>query len=368
MLIYSKKIIRFIEEIKQAIKKIIFTEALLKVHGDRFYDKAEQCSYPIKVVVYNNKKMLGYFASDFYELGFNEILMHASKSQLHNIIRHELAHYLTFIRYGNGLLPHGQEFKAQCENLNWGQEVYAATTCLDDGEISSDIEESSVLRKVQKLMALATSSNPHEAELAMIKSQQLLLKHNIDANYIGDEDVEKIFLKRILKQKKETAKMRAIAKILETFFVNTVYSRSEGHIYLEIIGSAVNVEIAEYVANFLELELEKQWTRAQKDFYGLKGMVAKNSFFLGIAKGYCNKIHALKKEYSQDVSNALMVIEKKLIEARSMVYPRLRMSKSSGGHCPNSSKLGELIGKRLNINPGIASSTIQSGAFLTYSS
>ena len=73
----------------------------------------------------------------------------------------------------------------------------------------------------------------------MIKSQQLLLKHNIDSKYVGCDDEEKVFLKRILKQKKENAKMRAIALILETFFVSIVYSRGYGFIYLEIVGNAV---------------------------------------------------------------------------------------------------------------------------------
>jgi hypothetical protein len=51
-------------------------------------------------------------------------------------------------------------------------------------------DENSVLRKVQKLMALATSSNKHEAEQAMIKSHQLLLKHNIDVSNIVDDEEE----------------------------------------------------------------------------------------------------------------------------------------------------------------------------------
>ena len=128
----------------------------------------------------------------------------------------------------------------------------------------------------------------------MIKSQQLLLKHNIESKYIGSEDDEKIFLKRIMKQKRENAKMRAIAKILETFFVSTVYSRAGDFTYLEILGNAVNIEIAEYVANVLHCELDKLWNQAQQ-LANLKGTIAKNSFFLGLAKGYCNKIQGPQK-------------------------------------------------------------------------
>lgn len=310
--------------------------------------------------------MLGYFDSNFYELGFHECLMHTNREQLHHLIRHELAHYMIFINYGDTIHPHGTEFRAFCQQMGWGEEVYKASFQLKDELKAPDIEESSVFRKVQKLMALATSSNKNEAEQAMIKSQQLLLKHNIESKYISGEDDEKVFLKRIMKQKKQNAKMRSIAIILETFFVSIVYSRARGFIYLEILGNAVNIEIAEYVANVLDNELDKLWIQAQR-YANLKGMVAKNSFLLGLAKGYCNKIRALKREYNSDVANALMIIENKLIDARAMVYQRLSSIKTSGNYCQASSALGEQMGRQLNINPAINRSSHNSGALIAYS-
>ncbi len=366
MIVYSKKIMLFINEIKRTIKLVLSKEIGLKVAGDRFYDRREEFSYPIKVVIYNNKSLLGYYDSQFYELGFHECLMHSSREQLHHIIRHELAHYITVINYGDWIQPHGPEFRAFCQRMGWGEEIYKATSSVEGTRNASESEESGVFRKVQKLMALATSSNMHEAEQAMIKSQQLLLKHNIESKYIGSEDEEKIFIKRIMKQKKENAKMRCIAKILETFFVNIVYTRAAEFTYLEILGNAVNIEIAEYVSSVLQLELDKLWNQAQR-YANLKGMVAKNSFFLGIAKGYCNKIQALKREYNNEVTHALMVIEKKLIDAKEMVYPRLTSSKSSAKYCQQSSALGELMGRQLNINPAINRSSSQSEAQIGYS-
>lgn len=355
MFIYSKKIIEFISEITAAAKKIISTEIGLKTHGDRFYNRNHTASYPLKVVIYNNKSMLGYFDSSFYELGFHESLMRASNFQLYNIIRHELAHYITFIDYGNTASPHGPEFRAFCRQMNWGEEVYKAAICLEEQNIVPE-KENAVFRKVQKLMALATSQNEHEASQAMIKSRQLLLKHHMESKYVGTEEEEIVSLKRIMKQKKETTKMRAIAKILETFFVNIVYFRAGGFLYLEILGNSTNLEIAEYVAETLDRELDSLWTQAQNQS-NLKGAVAKNSFFLGIAKGYCNKVQALKREYTRDTTQALMVIEKKLAQAKSMIYKRLSSTKSTSSHCQESSLLGEQMGKKLNIHPGIQKSS-----------
>jgi Protein of unknown function (DUF2786)/SprT-like family len=366
MFVYSKKIIQFVNEIKCAVKDVLSREVRLKVEGDRFYDRRRDTSYPIKVVIYNNENMLGYFDSNFYELGFHECLMHSSREYLYNVIRHELAHYITFINYGGTIQPHAAEFRAFCQRMGWGEEVYKAASRLEGNGNASDIEESGVFRKIQKLMALAGSSNKNEAEQAMIKSQQLLLKHNIESKYIGSEDDEKIFLKRIMKQKKKNSKMRSIAKILETFFVSIVYNRIEGFVYLEILGDAVNIEIAEYVASVLHSELDKLWNQAQQHAK-LKGMIAKNSFFLGLAKGYCDKIQALKREYSSDVTNALMVIEKKLVDAQAMVYRRLSATRSSANYCQESSALGEQMGRQLNINPAINRSSKNSGALIGYS-
>lgn len=355
MFVYSKKIIQFIHEIKYLVKDILSTEIRMPVFGDRFYDRQRRYSYPIHVVIYNNKNMLGYFDSNFYELGFHECLMYSSKKQLHNVIRHELAHYITFITHGEAEAPHGNEFKGFCQLIGWGRDVYSATFCLESGEAHTSITENVILRKVQKLMALATSSNEHEAEQAMIKAQQFLLKHHIESKYLtsGKEEEEKIFLKRIMKQKKENAKMRSIAKILETFFVSPVYTRGGGSIYLEIVGNAVNIEIAEYVAAVLERELENLWGQVQRRT-ALKGVIAKNSFFLGLAKGYCNKVHALKREYNQEMIEGLMILEKQLVDAKAMVYPRLSKRHSSGSYCPRSSTLGEQMGRELNISPALS--------------
>lgn len=366
MIVYSTKIINFIKEIKFTIKDFLSKEVRLKVAGERFYDHKQRASYPIKVVIYNNKSMLGYFDPHFYELGFHECLMHSSQKQLHDIIRHEIAHYITFINYGDKVQSHGMEFKTFCQKMLWSEEVSKATYCLDGGISASNPEESSVFRKIQKLMALTNSSNKNEAEQAMIKSQQLLLKHHIESKYIEEELEEKLFLKRILKQKKENAKMRCIATILETFFINVIYVRTGDFTCLEILGNAVNIEIAEHVAAVLHGELDNLWNAAKQQA-NLKGMIAKNSFFLGLAKGYCNKINALKREYNNDTTHALLVIEKKLLDARSMVYPKLSSIKRSANYCGKSSALGESMGKNLHINPAINKSSNILKELLSYS-
>lgn len=364
MFVYSKSTIRFVQDIKTAVKTILSREIGLRCFGDRFYDRRETASYPIKVVIYNHKAMLGYFDASFYELGFHEHLMHVKKEQLYHVIRHELAHYMTFINHGEAAEPHSPEFKAFCQKMGWGKEVSQASIELNFEEAQK--EESATLRKVKKLMALGASSHQNESEQAVIKSQQLLLKYNLESTYTDFQDEPKIFMQRILKQKKETAKMRAIAIILQTFFVSVVYNKGDGATYLEIIGDKLNLEIAAYVAGFLDLEFEGLWNSAKQKGL-LKGALAKNSFFLGLAKGYSEKIKALKKEAGEETACALLVLEKKLLDARDLVYPRLSSKVSYRGHCQEASKLGERMGRALNIRPGLEKRSDPSGSAIAHS-
>ncbi len=61
MIVYSKKIVRFVNEIKTILKDVLSKEVGVRVAGNRFFDERERVSYPLQVVVYNNKSMLGYF-------------------------------------------------------------------------------------------------------------------------------------------------------------------------------------------------------------------------------------------------------------------------------------------------------------------
>ncbi len=351
MIVYSKKIGSFINEIKRTVKQVLEREVGLQVGRDYFLGRWQRV-YPINIVIYNDASQMGYFDPTFYELGFHECLMLCPSEQRHNVIRHELAHYITFINHGRVLLPHSEEFKALCQRLGWGEEVQRATIQLERKVTDAQEEESSVLRKVKKLLALATSSNIHEAEIAMIKSQQLLLKHHMEAPSIDEEGGEKVVLRRIMKQKRKGAKTCAIGNILTTFFVSVVYNRGGDFTYLEILGDLVNVSIAEYVASVLDHQLDILWAQAQKSAQ-VKGRVAKNSFFYGVARGYCDKVRALKQASAADMTHALMIIEKKLDDARAMAYPRLRSSKSNSLYCEEAALLGEKEGKQLSINPAI---------------
>ena len=78
---------------------------------------------------------------------------------------------------------------------------------------------------------------------------------------------------------------------------------------IEVTGSRTNVELADYVANFLDQELERLFSVYQKEHSDLKGQRAKNSFFKGMAEGYVEKIKKTQKEVSLAEGKELIVLE-----------------------------------------------------------
>lgn len=357
MKVYSQSLSLFVENIKNIIRNILITEVGVKVGRSRFYDYEGRYSYPLSVVIFDKKSVLGYFAPDFYELGFHRNLLYAGKELLYSVIRHELAHYFVFIMQGKDVPSHGEAFHSFCKKLGWGEEVSRASVCLSEGDNAIFQEKSSVLRKVQKLLMLATSSNQYEAEQAFLKSRELLLLHNMQALQpsVAGEDPEFV-CKAILPEKRDSVKKIAIARIIQTFFVNVVQSRTKESVYIEISGSEENVEVAEYVAHVLDYKLDDLWKQAQKENPLLKGVVSKNSFFSGVARGYCDRVQALRKDHMEAHTRELLVLEKQLEQARLLIYPKLSQKTSTRSFCKTSWELGQKAGENLQIQPAIQSS------------
>lgn len=361
MLVYSDRIFAFVRYVQDKIEKILSQEMGATVTGEWFIASwSRHAWYRIGVVVHPNPSSLAYFDPNFQEIGFHESLVSCPRSTLDQIIRHELAHLCVTLQYGS-CVPHGREFQEVCRLFGFGNEVLQATIDWEKGE-DKQVEESALLRKVEKLMALSSSTNSHEAQNALMKAQQLLLRYHSEGNtpFLSEE---KIYLVRILEQKRIDAKMRAIGSIMQTFFVVVVYSRARQGVYLELLGNKESVQIAEYVAIALSHKLEQLWIEARLTLT-VGGATAKNSFFYGIARGYLDKIAEQKALYNEKESTALVCVEKQLEQMRKKVYPKVSCAQSRGGFCAESAGLGHKIGKELRIPTAVSHSATSSETLL----
>lgn len=350
MIIYDQTTLAFIQKTESMIREILVALGF-EVRRTRFI--VNKYLYPIQVVVFEGKEW-GHFNAPFMQIGLNKKLIYLAKDAvLRDILKHELAHYLTFIYFGT-TQPHGKEFKEICTRFGFAEEISAATINLAEANLAKegDLTSERVLEKVKKLLQLAQSSNPHEAELATLKANQLLLRHNLE-NLPRDE--ESLYLDRILIQKRKDAKLTAIYDILRHFIVKPVLSFGKDVCCLEVSGTLTNVKLARYVAEFLSYEMERLWEMAKTE-ENLQGLRAKNSFFLGIAKGFEEKMKISKSQMTTSDQKALVIVEKDLNAKVRQIYRRLSSSSSEGKTDLRAAEAGARKGKNLTIRQGVESS------------
>lgn len=351
MLIYNQTTNAFIRRVRLYLKELV---AELGFDYGTTRVKINNMTYPLNLVVFEGDQRLGFYDHHSFRLGLNLKLIYLANSDvLRDIIKHELAHFLTAIFYPAAHAPHGPEFLAICSRFKLPDYVAAARVNLDQAnELQLDQRSEKVLRQVKKLLALAASNNQHEAEMATSKANQLLLRHNLELIDLRQEErnqEEDTFVHQVLTAKRQSAKLHAIYQILTTFYVYPVFHQGRGEVRLEVIGNRPSVELAEYVADFLDRHLEELWTIEQKRNPKLKGAVAKNSFFRGVASGHCQRINQLQQASSKE----LVVLQQNLERCVEQVYSRLGSSHSRSSFCPHSHALGKSAGEKLSIIPGV---------------
>ncbi len=352
MILYSKTIQSFLSRLHTYSREILEEEVGAKFSRTRFL--YNRYYYPLNLVVFEKEKVLGYFEAGTYRIALNKTLMYQAKVEvLKNILRHELAHYFTHIFYPDHQTPHGKEFHEVCRRFGWGHDVSDATIELmkENESLEGDLKTEELLNKVKKLLTLAQSDNPHEAELATLKANQLITKHNLQ--FVENENEEfTLYTDRVYISKTNNAKMQAVYEILKTFMVFPVFNYGKDEVYLEVSGTKTNVEIAHYVATFLERELENLWEHNKRTF-DLKGKIAKNSFFHGVGLGYTSKHQSFKQNLEVSEQKALIKIENNLKEQVREFYPRLSSVGNERQTDSRSLAKGAEAGRNLSIQAGL---------------
>ena len=355
MQIYSDSIHQFLLICKKLAKQILKDEMNLSYSRSRL--KWNNYTVPLNFVVFEHDSHLGFFNHRLYQVGLNKrLLLISDTSLILDTIRHELAHLITFLNYGRSVDDHGREYRETCKNYGWDEEVFLAKTELKSKLPHFEKQEKKhdkLKSKITKLLSLANSDNENEARLATVKANELLIKFNLTHEEISDDEPE-TFLHKVLEGARVSAKSKAIYEILTTFNVQPVFNHSKGYYYLEVIGARENVELADYIASYLDRELEIIWKRTKKENPSLKGSASKNSFFRGLAIGYKEKIEESQKETFN--KKELIVLKKDLQKRVNSVYQKLGHSSSSRVKDDvQSSRLGKKSGKNLNIRGALSS-------------
>lgn len=301
------------------------------------------------------------------------------------ILKHEMAHQYVSEILG---LPedntHGQAFAAACARVGiagWAAkasgELPEHIPTLRERVLSQDDEK--LLQKVEKLLALAGSTNEHESLLAMQKVRELYTKHNFDrlrAHRSGNMDSLIICRRR---KKMEPHESMIYAILNESFFVKVVHTglfdakTCEKYKAVELLGTRENLLMAEYVFYFLLHQCDALW-RDHKGKTNCTGKL-KRSYQLGILHGFSEKLAAqpVQQNAAEDLglsaNQALVLLKQDRKELNDFVgikYPRLS-SKSRGQARVDGGTFaaGKSAGKSLNLHRAVTGRSSRFGGFLT---
>ena len=209
------------------------------------------------------------------------------------VLRHEIAHQYTYeVLCVSNEGAHGAAFRDVC--ARFGIDATAA------GLPEPNADEARVHRRVAKLLALAGSTNRNEAEAAMAEARRQMLLHNLQAppthyswRHLGKPSG------------RTPAWRRGVSALLrEHFFVETLWVRvySVSHdrwlTTLEVCGTPGNVEMAEWVHEWLVAQAEKLWA-VDRISLQLQGAAAHAHYYSGVIKGFTDRLKQGAKECAE---------------------------------------------------------------------
>ena len=206
------------------------------------------------------------------------------------VLEHEMAHqFVDEVLKIHDEAPHGDTFRRVCTER--------AIDPRAAGEpVPSTIEATEgakALERIRKLLALAGSSNQNEAELAMRKAHELMLRHNVD-----EIPREREFEIRHLGEPRRRingVESDIVGLISEFFFVEVITipvyiprEGSYGRVY-EIAGTRANLEMAQHVYEFLLGTAERLWRENRGDARVRSGR-DRMSYQSGVIRGFREKL------------------------------------------------------------------------------
>lgn len=268
-------------------------------------------------------------------------------------LRHEMAHQYVDEVLGGDERPHGPNFARACGLLGITARASGAPRPRDTHDATDR-----VLRRVQKLLALATSQNRHEAEAAMAAANTLLLRFNLElAPPPSGLHPRSPLVYGASRLGSSAAALpldwKLVGAILaEFFFVECIWTttynarRDRHERVLEVMGTAANREMAGYVHDFLHHSLVRLWDREHKDL----GLTAprRREYTAGVLLGFRDK---LRQERARNSEVGLIWFgDADLARFARERHPRVRAMNKTGVRRSRAHEAGRAAGQRLTLH------------------
>jgi hypothetical protein len=219
-----------------------------------------------------------------------------------------------------------------------------------------------IIEKIKKLLALANSSNEHEAALAASHAQRLLSEHNlamadIEAAHKPDkaDKVETTLSKTLPKWLRHLS-----AGVSSAFDCRTVHYPATGT--MTFIGVGADVQIAAYMFAYLTRTVRRLCAGYMKNnvsptLANRHRELMRQSYYLGAVSTITTRLK-VQKIQTPITSGALVPVKKGLIKQALNEIGNLRTVRSRKSYIHSDAYIkGQDDGRQVGINKGICSSS-----------
>lgn len=271
-------------------------------------------------------------------------------------LRHEMAHqYVDEVLQIHHEDPHGASFRSACEKLRCSPQARAHKDDLD----VAVTEDDRILRLLQKVLSLANSPNENEAQAAMQKAHQLLMKYNIDLVAL---DQKRRFEMRCLgevKGRHTSAELWLGSLLGRFFFVEVLWvqsyevHRDQSGTVMQVYGTPENLDMAAYVYDYLTRVLNDLW-QAYRVERKVKNNRQRQQYFAGVLAGFYQKLDSQKQSLAE--TQALIWKGDAQLQAYfRYVNPQIQTRQGGGGRATEAYEAGVQDGKNVVIHRPVES-------------
>jgi hypothetical protein len=248
------------------------------------------------------------------------------------VLLHEAAHQLAEWVFGASVSkPHGPEFQRACRLLGANPRASGSYPPLHDRVFKESTRQTdTVVRRIQKLLALAESGNPHEANAAMAKAHALIVRYNI--NWLEQQNQRRfvsVFLgSPALRHPREDY---LLANFLQEFYFvyglwipAYVMNRAKMGRVLEVSGTSENVSLAGYAFDVIRRYMDCQWKQYNRT--NRFKHHRRSDFAAGIIEGFAAKLRRQMNLTLKDTNRCALVktTDPQLARYVGEKYPRIR--------------------------------------------
>ncbi len=307
---------------------------------------------------------LGCWLGDEREIRLSRnLVMNHPWDSVCEVLRHEMAHQMADqIFRARHEKPHGPAFQRCCRLLRAEPRASETYPTLRERLAGNSADpRDKIMSRVKKLLALAESSNTHEAEAAMMKAHELISKYNIDLIRANERrEFMSIFLgKPALRHWREDYHLASL--IQDFYFVQGIWvpayvldKEKMGRV-LELSGTVRNLKIAEYVFEFVRRYIDSRWLEYKR---GKKlNRYRKTDFAVGVIQGFRDKLETQRYESASGetlVTDLVSARDPLLREYLKYKHPRTSSIRRKMSKQDEEVRLdGVGIGRELVISEGI---------------